>query len=135
MCKPAYSDRLYHMPTDLQPASALANDMVTRIANAIFRQEGMSADYPNPGNLRGAPWLASPVIAHGFWQPASRAEGIAGAVHVIALRIAEGQSLTQLISAWAPPSDGNATATYIANVKEWAAIPDETEALWKFITT
>jgi recombinational DNA repair protein RecR len=52
---------------------------------------------------------------------------------VVALRIAEGQSVVQLISAWAPESDGNATAAYIQNVKAWAEIPDETVPLWNFI--
>jgi hypothetical protein len=108
-------------------------DLIQRITEAIFRQEGMAPDYPNPGNLRGAPWASYPVIQGGFWQPRSRAEGVAGAAHVVALRIAMGQSLTTLISAWAPASDHNNTAQYIANVKLWAQIPDETAPLWNFI--
>jgi hypothetical protein len=110
----------------------LMNDLIQRIANAIFRQEGMPADNVNPGNLRAAPWLTNPLISNGFWIPLTRGEGVAGAAHVVALRIAMGQSLTQLISAWAPASDGNATATYIANVKDWAAIPDEHQPLYNF---
>jgi hypothetical protein len=43
-----------------------------------------------------------------------------------------GQSLTQLISAWAPPSENN-TAAYIANVKDWAQIPDENAPLWTYL--
>ena len=109
-------------------------DLIQRITEAIFRQEGMPPDYPNPGNLRGAPWSNSPIIRNGFWQPHSRAEGIAGAAHVVALRIAMGQSLTTLISAWAPPSDHNNTLQYIANVKEWVAIKDEDAPLWDEIT-
>lgn len=68
-----------------------------------------------------------------FWIPRSRAEGIAGAAHVVALHIAKGESLKQLISIWAPPTDGNDTAAYIAHVKEWAGIPDENLPLWNFI--
>ncbi len=121
------------------------NDLITRIVNAIIRQEGMPPLFSNPGNLRTAPWYHSPylllaamsypapVITGGFWIPPSRNAGVAGAAHVVALRIAEGQSLAQLISAWAPESDGNATAAYIQNVKEWAEIPDETVPLWNFI--
>jgi hypothetical protein len=109
------------------------NDLIERIVSAILRQEGMPLDYANPGNLRGAPWLSNPTITNGFWQPNSRSEGIAGAAHVVALHIAEGNSLDQLITIWAPPSDGNDTAAYIANVKEWADIPDATVALWNYI--
>ena len=109
------------------------NDLITRIVNAIIRQEGMPPLFSNPGNLRTAPWYPAPVITGGFWIPPSRNAGVAGAAHVVALRIAEGQSLAQLISAWAPESDGNATAAYIQNVKEWAEIPDETVPLWNFI--
>lgn len=108
------------------------NDLIQRITSAIFRQEGMPADYSNPGNLRAAPWLPHPSIAKGFWRPDSRAQGIAGAAHVVALHIAEGNSLAQLISIWAPPTENN-TAGYIANVKQWASIPDEHVPLWNFI--
>jgi hypothetical protein len=109
------------------------NDLIQRIVNAIFRQEGIPANYSNPGNLRGAPWLVHPIVNEGFWRPTNRQHGIAGAAHVIALRIAQGVTLTQLISSWAPPSDGNATAIYIANVKNWAAIPDENVPLYTLI--
>jgi len=120
------------------------NDLVQRITNAIFRQEGMSVDHRNPGNLRAAPWLhgtSYSVVAMGggFWMPASREQGVAGAAHVVALHIAEGDSLKQLIggkpgyAGWAPATDGNKTAEYIAHVKEWAAIPDENLPLWNYI--
>lgn len=113
-------------------------DLIQRITQAIFRQEGMGPTYHNPGNLRGAPWLKNTpystiAITGGFWSPTSRAQGIAGAAHVVALHIAEGDSLAKLISIWAPPSDGNNTAAYIAHVKEWAAIPDENLPLWNYI--
>jgi len=100
------------------------NDLLQRLVNAIIRQEGMKPDYPNPGNLRGAPWIQNPPIENGFWRPVSRAQGVAGVAHVVALRVAEGQSLRQLISAWAPPSDGNDTSAYIAHMQEWADIPN-----------
>lgn len=93
----------------------------------------MPPGWPNPGNLRRAPWLVNPPYADGFWQPVSRAQGVAGAAHCVALRIAEGQTLRQLISAWAPASDGNETATYLANVQNWAAIPNADQALYELL--
>ena len=129
------------------------NDLIQRIVNAIIKQEGMSPEHTNPGNLRDCPWFPRcvnakgepvrmyPVIdgyvayvhyAGGFWMPRSRAEGIAGAAHVVALHIAEGNSLAELISIWAPPSENN-TAGYVANVKQWANIPNENLALWNYI--
>lgn len=108
------------------------NDLIHRITAAIFRQEGMPADYTNPGNLRRAPWLSRPIVAGGFWHPEHRGQGVAGAAHVVALHIAEGNSLVELIGIWAPPVE-NDTARYIANVKEWARIPDEHVPLWNYI--
>ena len=120
-------------------------DLIQRITNAIFRQEGMGQDHHNPGNLRGAPWLKNTpyaliAMAGGFWVPTSRAEGIAGAAHVVALHIAEGDSLRGLIAGrpgyegWAPASDHNKTEEYIANVKQWAGIADAELPLWNYIT-
>ena len=111
----------------------MINDLAQRITNAIFKQEGMPADYKNPGNLRSAPWLKDPLIYNGFWEPQNRLEGEAGALHVVALHIAEGNTLRQLISIWAPPSDNNDTEQYIANVKEWANIADENVVLWTYL--
>ncbi len=119
-------------------------NLIQSLTEAILRQEGMPADYTNPGNLRDCPWFTG-MAASGklpplrmyranvpvefkpsgggwMWVPRSRAEGVAGAAHVVALRIAMGQSLRQIISAWAPPSDGNNTEVYIRNVSEWAGL-------------
>lgn len=126
------------------------NDLISRITNAIIRQEGESATMPNPGNLRDAPWFPAggpgkryypgtdpaqklQYSASNFWIPRSRAEGVAGAAHVVALHIAQGDSLEALISRWAPSSDGNDTAAYIKNVALWAGIPDTKLPLWNFI--
>lgn len=109
------------------------NDLIQRLTEAIFRQEGMGPNHANPGNLRGAPWITRPHIERNFWIPVNRKEGIAGAAHVVALRIAMGQSLHQLISAWAPPTDGNKTEEYIQHMKEWAKIPDENTPLYNYI--
>lgn len=135
------------------------NDLIQKLTNAIFKQEGMGQDNHNPGNLRDCPWFpklaqlnsAKTAIAHpekllreypdgelvqyakGFWVPRSRAEGVAGAAHVIALHIAQGDSLRKLISIWAPPSDGNDTELYIQHVAEWASIPNVELPLWNYI--
>lgn len=83
-------------------------------------------------HTRRYPDGATAEYRDGFWMPRTRAEGVAGAVHCVALRIAEGQTLAQLITGWAPPNENN-TAKYIAQVKEWASIPDENVPLWNFI--
>ena len=116
------------------------NDLIQRIVNAMLLQEGMSLTYSNPMNLRGAPWLTSPTIAAGFWRPATRAEGVAGGAHLVALHIAQGNSVTDFIAGhpgvyagFAPGADGNKPDVYIANVCAWAGIPDATVPMWNFI--
>jgi len=100
----------------------------------------MSPTYENPMNLRGAPWLTSPRIVNGFWAPSSRFIGIAGGAHLVALHIAQGNSLTDFIaghpgvySGFAPGADKNDPTTYIKDVSLWAEIPDATQPMWNFI--
>jgi hypothetical protein len=112
----------------------VVTNLIQRIVNAQMRQEGAPPGALNPGNLRGAPWLTNPVIENGFWVPPSRQAGIAGLFHEVALHVAEGQSLTQYITGYAPPGDGNDTAAYIANVAAWAGIRDVNVPLWTYIT-
>lgn len=107
-------------------------DLINRLAYAIFRAEGRQTSN-NPGNLRSAPWRKNVLIVGGFWKPTTREEGIAGAIHQIALDIARGLSLSELITKWAPPSDKNPTSAYIKSVKEWAQIPDENVPLWNYL--
>jgi hypothetical protein len=118
------------------------NDLVERIINAMLRQEGESQTALNPLNLRGAPWLADPVIENGFWVPSCRAEGLAGGTHVLCLHIAEGNTLTDFIaghpgiySGFSPGADGNKPAVYIADVMAWAQVPSATVPMWNFIET
>lgn len=113
-----------------------SGQLTDAIVAAIFRQEGEPSTALNPGNLRWAPWLPtkSVIIKDGFWVPSSRADGIAGASHVVALHIAMHNTLTELISLWAPAEDHNDTAAYIANVQKWASIPDATIPLYTLIT-
>lgn len=116
-------------------------DLIQRIVNAMIRQEGEPQTALNPMNLRGAPWLSTtPLNVRGFWVPTSRAMGIAGGAHLVALHIAQGNTLTDFIAGhpgiyagFAPGADHNKPDVYIANVKNWAAIPDENAPLWNFI--
>jgi len=93
--------------------------LIEAIANAIATAEGffVNGALPqrnnNPGDLRSAPWLQHPVVAADFWHAPSVGAGVAGLLHQIALDVARGQSLRQLIYSWAPPSDGNNTANYL----------------------
>ena len=108
-------------------------DLIQRITLAIFRQEGHDQEFTNPGSLRAAPWLTNPIIVNGFWEPYTRMQGVAGAAHVVALHIAEGQSLRQFITGYAPPGDNNNTEAYIKNVSEWGAIPNVDVPLWTYM--
>jgi hypothetical protein len=76
----------------------------------------------------------------GFWYPESRAVGLAGLAHVIALHIAQGNSLTDFIgghpgvyAGFAPGADRNNDLVYIADVMAWAGVPDAHQPLWNFI--
>jgi hypothetical protein len=116
------------------------NDFGQRVVNAIIRQEGEPPDALNPGNLRGAPWLANPTIVNGFWVPTCRAEGEAGLGHLLWLHIAEGNTLTDFIAGhpgvyagFSPRADGNDPTVYIADLMQWAGIPDATVPMWNFI--
>jgi hypothetical protein len=117
------------------------NDLVQRICNAIIRQEGEPPTAHNPGNLRSAPWLTGPQPSEGgFWYPATRAEGEAGLAHLVALHVAQGNTLTDFIAGhpgvyagFAPGADHNDDTAYIANVCSFAAIPDATVPLWNYI--
>lgn len=108
-------------------------DLISNIVAAIIRQEGRKSDETNPGNLRAAPWLTNVPMSGNFWRPDSRAEGVAGIYHCIALMVAEHYTLSQVIYRWAPPQDGNATMTYINNVKTWCGIADEHVPLFRYL--
>ena len=112
--------------------------LLDAIVTAIIREEGRPADDTNPGDLRAAPWLPKsdvifkPLTVGQFWNPATRAEGIAGAYHVVALHVAELQNLQTLIYIWAPPSENN-SAKYLSNVMEWAGISDASVPLYQLV--
>ena len=117
------------------------NDLIQRIVNAVIRQEGKHPDSINPGDLRGAPWLKNPIINLGFWCPkGGRPEGVAGLAHLVALHIAQGNTLKDFIAGhpgvyagFAPAADHNDPETYTANVMTWAQIPDQNTPLYEYI--
>jgi len=118
--------------------------LVEAIANAIATAEGffvegsIPANRNNPGDLRSAPWLQNAAVVGGFWNATSIAAGIAGLHHQIALDIARGMSLKELIYAWAPPSDGNETAHYLNETVRRIAVQglviNFNTPLWNYLT-
>lgn len=105
--------------------------LIDKICSAISTMEGRAFSN-NPGDLRAAPWLPNAKVGSGFWIPDSRAQGIAGMYHQVALDIARGATLRTLISKWAPPSE-NQTEPYIANVKRWTGIDNENQPLQELL--
>lgn len=90
----------------------------------------------NPGDLRIAPWILHPTILGGFWRPQSIAEGVAGLYHQLALDIARGQTLRQLVYSYAPASDGNNSANYLAEtLRRMDMLPTDADTpLWSYLT-
>ena len=121
-----------------QRYNTLVEDLIFKLASAIATGEGffvngsLPARDNNPGDLRAAPWLTNPAVAHGFWVARSLPEGIAGLYHQIALDVARGYTLRQLITAWAPPSDGNNTANYISETARRTGLDADTP-LWNYL--
>ncbi|MGD0012916.1 MAG: hypothetical protein ABSD56_00610 [Bryobacteraceae bacterium] len=115
------------------------DNVISRLASAIATGEGffVAGSLPsrnnNPGDLRAAPWRAQPVIRRGFWVAGSLPEGIAGLYHEIALDIARGWTLRQLITAWAPASDGNDTENYIRETARRTGLDADTP-LWSYLS-
>lgn len=87
----------------------------------------------NPGDLRSAPWFAGAVIEKGYWKAPSIQAGVAGLMHQVALDIARGRTLRELIAKWAPPSDHNDTENYIRETKRRVGITDENVPLWDYL--
>lgn len=116
-------------------------DLLSNLASAIATEEGFfaheqSPNLPqrnhNPGDLRAAPWLVHPVIANNFWKAESAEQGIAGLYHQLALDIARGWSLEQLITSWAPATDHNRTDQYLRNIAAMTGLPRDVP-LWRYL--
>lgn len=129
-----------------RPALKLMTDFIYKLVSAIATQEGRFQTY-NMGDLRDCPWFPADskghryypdtgkavAYANGFWIPRTRVEGLAGLYHQLALDIAKGWTLKQLLNSYAPPSDGNNTAQYIINVMAWVGITSPDEQLWNYL--
>lgn len=113
-------------------------DLLYKLASAIASAEGyfvpgsLPARNNNPGDLRAAPWLPSPKIVNNFWSASSPAQGIAGLYHQLALDIARGQSLRQLVTSWAPPTENN-TANYLAETARRVGITNVDQPLQELL--
>jgi hypothetical protein len=117
-------------------------DLIGRLASAIAVQEGAFCQDPNappirdnnPGDLTGAPWLLNPKKDGRFWHADSLAQGIAGEMHQIALDVARGWSLRQLITSWSPPSE-NQTGLLISEAARRIGLTDAQidQPLWDFL--
>lgn len=123
--------------------------LLDSLVAAIVRQEGRPADDTNPADLRGAPWFPISGLWHvypdgsrvafrirsatgQFWNPRTRAEGIAGLYHVAALHIAELNNLQTFIDIFAPPSENN-SVVYLRNVMQWTGIDDASKPLYLLV--
>jgi hypothetical protein len=104
-------------------------------ASAIATKEGWFAPIPNlprtnnnPGDLRASP-LTRPKDKYNFVVFTNPREGTAALYHDLLLKAMRGMSVAQIITAWAPPSDGNNTAQYIKEVCAWTGLKP-TDLLW-----
>ena len=113
--------------------------LIDKLASAIATAEGyfVAGSVPqrnnNPGDLRGAPWLTNPKVINHFVQFSTPGQGIAGLYHQVALDMARGVTLRQLISKWAPPSDGNNTENYLKETARRVGIADVDQPLQELL--
>lgn len=118
-----------------------ATDRQLNIPEAIAREEGWNLTPPsrcrrncNPGNLNYEEWevqfgavLEDPVSGVARFAVFPDApSGFAALVHLCGFPKYKGGTLANLIEAWAPPSDGNDTSAYLANVCDWTGLTPET---------
>lgn len=131
--------------------------VVDALVAGIIKQEGEPPTATNPGNIVDPVWFpgtfghrayydGSPVhyrVTSGgrmFWVPRTRQEGISAIEHVVWLKCAEGWTMTELIAGrsnaqgvlvggYAPASDGNDPAAYVAHLLMWTGI-DPLKPMW-----
>jgi hypothetical protein len=115
---------------------------VELIACAIATQEGwfdpgtLPQLHNNPGDLRfagqigafrplgwSAPTGAEPIAAF-----KSRGSGVAALFRQVWLQVASGQTVRQIISQWAPPTENN-TSAYLQDVLAWTGLPADIPVL------
>ena len=112
---------------------------VELLACAIATQEGYfhAGSVPqvqhNPGDLRFAGQLnasrppnvptGSPIAVF-----SSDGAGVAGLFRQLWLQVASGQTVRQIVSQWAPPTENN-TSLYLQDVLLWTGLPADTPVL------
>jgi hypothetical protein len=117
---------------------------VELLACAIAMQEGWFQDGAipqlrnNPGDLRFAHQIGATIpgglTADFLAQPqpiaqfGSRALGLTALFRQLWLQVAEGQTVRQIISQWAPATE-NDTSAYLQDVLNWTGLPADTPVL------
>ena len=112
------------------------------IPEAIAREEGWNLTPTarcrrncNPGNLNFEPWeiqfgATLEDVPDGetarFAAFPTAIDGFQALVHLCGFPKYKGGTLANLIEAWAPPSDGNNTSAYLANVIRWTGLTADT---------
>jgi hypothetical protein len=116
------------------------SDPVALLACAIATQEGFfvtgttPAVRHNPGDLRYASQLNATTPGwDGTGTPPiatfpNDAMGITALCRQLYLQVAQGQTVRQLISQWAPPNE-NDTSAYLQNILTWTQLPADTPVL------
>lgn len=116
---------------------------VELLACAIATQEGFFAPIQNgqiplpallnnPGDLRFASQpgaIPEPNAGpHALAKFASLNLGVTALYRQLWLQVAEGQTVRQIISQWAPPTENN-TSAYLDNILSWTGLPADTPLL------
>lgn len=108
--------------------------VVDLLAQAIAQKEGWFAqgtnipkERNNPGDLDYAGQIGASRAPIGSPDPdiaifADSALGIAALYRQLWLQVAEGQTVTQIVYQWAPPSENN-SAQYLRDVLAWTKLP------------
>lgn len=109
------------------------------IVSSIATTEGFYAagdEHPkrdnNPGDLISTPTWHGKVDGRFRVYP-TLADGLAAAYSLVIAHVVAGNSLRQLISIWAPASDGNNTNQYIKETAERCGIDNIDEPLKNYL--
>jgi hypothetical protein len=95
---------------------------MTKLAQLIAKEEGffkngtLPARDHNPGDLRHSPHSQHPGDPNAIGVIDTDADGWADLERQLRIDAGRGLTLAQGIYEWAPPSDGNDTARYLADV-------------------
>ena len=111
---------------------------VELLASAIATQEGYftpgttPSARNNPGDIRyaGQKGALPPAKPNDIATFTSLPLGVTALHRQLWLQVAQGQTVRQIIAAWAPAGvDGNNNTAYLANVLAWTNLPADTPVL------